>query len=422
MLLKVARKSLLNRKFTVLLTILSIAVSVFVLIGVEHIRHETKSNFTRTLSGTDLVVGARTGEINLLLYSIFRIGNATNNISWDSYKVVANSTPVKWSVPISLGDSHKGYRVLGTTVDYFTHYKYANKQSLTLAKGNPFRAGEDGVFDVVLGAEVAKSLGYDIGAAIVLAHGISKTSFNLHDDKPFKVVGILAPTGTPVDQTLHVSLEAIEAIHLDWHNGAPIPGQSIAATDVTKYDLEPSNITAFMLGLHNKVDTFTLQRDINEYPNEALMAILPGATLATLWNMIGSIENVLRVISLLVLLSALIGMSTMLLSSLRERARELAILRAVGASPLFSLLLIELEVLLITIAAIFFAIFALFIILNFGQGYLLSEYGVYVSNNFFTKQVFTLITVVIAAALALGLIPAVVAYRQSLQQGLTVSQ
>lgn len=418
MLLKVARKSLLNRKVTALLTVLSIAVSVFVLIGVEHIRHETKSNFTRTLSGTDLIVGARTGQINLLLYSVFRIGNATNNISWQSYQKLAKSPLVKWTVPISLGDSHKGYRVLGTTQDYFKYYRFGDKQPLRLAQGKRF----SGVFDVVLGAEVAKKLGYKLGEKVVLAHGISDTSFSMHDDKPFTVVGILAPTGTPVDQTLHVSLAAIEAIHIDWQNGVRVPGHSIPADKVTQYDLTPKNITAFLVGLNSKIATFGVQRMVNEYPNEALMAILPGATLASLWQTIGFVEKVLLVISVLVLLSALIGMSTMLLSSLRERNRELAILRAIGASPLFSVLLIELEVLLLTLAGIALAVLALFAVLVLGKDFLVSEYGLFVSTVFITPQVIKIMLVIVVAALLLGLIPAVLAYRQSLQQGLTVRQ
>lgn len=418
MLFTLAKKSLLNRKTTVMLTILSIAVSVFVLVSVEHIRHETKQNFMRTLSGTDLVVGARTGEINLLLYSVFRMGNATNNITWKNYQKIASSPSVKWTVPISLGDSHKGYRVLGTTKDYFIHYKYGKKQALKIAKGKEFSQ----VFDVVLGSQVAKKLGYDIGSSLVLAHGISHKSFSMHDDKPFKVVGILEPTGTPVDQTLHVSLEAIEAIHIDWHNGTRIPGVNVDAKDVEKYDLTPSNITAFLVGLNNKIATFAMQRKINDYPNEALMAILPGATLANLWNIISSIEVVLMIISALVLFSALIGMSTMLLSSLKERHRELAILRAIGARPLFSLLLIETEILLITCLGIICAIgsFYLFIILS--QGYLLDTYGLYISYDLFTIGILKLIVGIIISALLIGLVPAFMAYRQSVKQGLTISK
>ncbi len=418
MLFNVAKKSLLNRKVTAFLTVLSIAVSVFVLLGVEHIRHEAKIGFTRTLSDTDLIIGARTGKINLLLYSVFRIGNATNNISWQSYQRLSQVKGVKWAIPLSLGDSHKGYRVLGTTDAYFEHYRYGKKQPLQFTKGKRFQ----GVFDVVLGSEVAKKLSYDLGNKIILAHGVSATSFSLHDDKPFTVVGILKPTGTPVDQTLHVSLAAIEAIHIDWHNGIRVPGKSIPAEQVSQHDLTPKNITAFLLGLESKAATFGFQRLVNDYPSEALMAILPGATLSDLWQTLGSVETVLLVISVLVLLSSLIGMSTMLLSSLRERNRELAILRAIGASAWFNLVLIEFEVLLLTLSGIVLAMLGMFVVLFLGQERLLSAYGLFVALQFVTPRVLVMLAGIIVSALLLGLIPGWFAYRRSLQQGLTVRQ
>ena len=127
-LITLALKSLRNRKFTALLTIISIALSVALLLGVERVRNDAKLTFTNTISGTDLIVGARSGSVQLLLYSVFRIGNPTNNISWESYQDISSNPLTKWSVPISLGDSHRGFRVMGTVKDYFTHFRYARKK------------------------------------------------------------------------------------------------------------------------------------------------------------------------------------------------------------------------------------------------------------------------------------------------------
>ena len=211
-----ALKSVLNRKVTAILTILTVAVSVILLLGVERVRTEAKSSFANTISGTDLIVGGRSGQVNLLLYSVFRIGNATNNIDWKSYQEFSQHKAVKWAIPISLGDSHKGFRVMGTNHSYFENYRYGSKQPLTFQQGKEFNE----LFDVVIGADVAKKLDYKIGDQIILAHGISDVAFSRHDNLPFKIVGILAPTGTPVDKTVHVSLEAIEAIHVGWESGA----------------------------------------------------------------------------------------------------------------------------------------------------------------------------------------------------------
>ncbi|MCG8010667.1 MAG: ABC transporter permease, partial [Candidatus Thiodiazotropha weberae] len=289
--LSLAFKSLFNRRYTAGLILISIALSVSLLLAVERLRVESRNSFAHTISGTDLVVGARSGSINLLLYSIFRIGDATNNISWKSYQKFAEHDLVKWTIPISLGDSHKGYRVMGTNQDYFRYYKYGHKKSLTLNQGQPFKQ----VYQAVLGQEVARKLGYQVGEKIVIAHGAGKTSFTRHDDKPFEVVGILEPTGTPVDRTVHVPLEGIEAIHKDWIAGRQVAGLQISAEEALEKNLTPKVITAFLVGLKSKIATFRIQREINDYRKEPLLAILPGVALQQLWDMMGVAENALLV-------------------------------------------------------------------------------------------------------------------------------
>ena len=299
------------------------------LVGVERLRTEARASFANTLSGTDLIVGARSGPVQLLLYSVFRIGDATNNMSWQSFQDISAHPKVAWSVPLSLGDSHRGFRVLGTSREYFERYQYARERRLVLALGEPF----SDLYDAVLGAEVAAELGYRIGDPIVVAHGASDVSFARHEDKPFRVSGILARTGTPVDRTVHVSLEAIEAIHVDWQSGAPIPGVSVSAEQARTMDLTPKAITAALVGLKSRIATFSVQRYVNEYPEEPLAAILPGVALSQLWSLIGVAENALLVVSAFVVVVGLFGMLTALLTSLNERRREMAILRSVGARP-----------------------------------------------------------------------------------------
>jgi len=345
---------------------------------------------------------------------VFHIGNATNNISWQSYQTLSENKAVAWSVPISLGDSHRGYRVMGTNTAYFKHFRYGSQKLLDFRAGRPFEQ----VFDVVLGAEVARSLNYKMGQQLVLAHGLGKTSFTKHDDKPFRVVGILRPTGTPVDQTLHVSLAGIEAIHIDWQNGAQQPAVKISAEQALQHDLTPKNITAFMLGLKSKMATFKLQRQINDFQYEPLIAILPGVALAELWQMMGSMEKILLLVSGLVLLASLIGMATMLLASMRERNREIAVLRAVGASPAFVFLLIELEALLIALVGVALALLALWLVILMAQQYLSEQYGLFISANLYSSDTGVLAAVILAATFVMALLPAMNAYRRSVQAGI----
>ncbi|MBQ0719553.1 MAG: ABC transporter permease [Gammaproteobacteria bacterium] len=414
MFIRLAWHSLLSRKGSVVLTFLAISVSIFVLLGIEHIRQQAKFSFSNTVSGVDLIVGARTGDINLLLYAVFQLGNATNNIAWASYREVAEKQEVAWTIPLSLGDSHKGYRVMGTTSDYFKYFRYGQIQALRFTQGKAFAS----VFDVVLGADVARKLNYQLDDHLVLAHGVASTSFSQHDDKPFRVVGILKPTGTPVDQTVHVSLRGIEAIHIDWQNGVKTPGHAIAPDDVEHYDLTPKTITAFMVGLKSKMATFRVQRAINNYQPEPLLAILPGVTLTQLWQMMAIMENTLMLVSALVLLASLLGLSAMLLTSIRERQREIAIMRSLGASPSFLFLLIQTEALLITLASSVFALSLLFICLLSLRGFLTDNFNLSISANVFDKNIMYLLLVIVVSAMVTSLIPAISAYSTALQKRL----
>jgi putative ABC transport system permease protein len=345
-LLKLAKESLFNRKVTTILTLFSVALSVCLLLGIERVRNGARLSFESTVSGVDLIAGARSGPVNLMLYSVFRIGNATNNITYDSFEHISNHPKVKWTIPISLGDSHKGFRVVGTNLNYFKHYKYAGDRRLSFEKGREFKD----LFEVVVGSEVARRLNYKISDNIILSHGADAVSFQDHDNTPFKVVGILKPTGTPVDNSVHTSLEAITAIHIDWESGAPpVHGHSHDADELEKMALKPADITSIFVKLNSRMAIFNVQREINDHPEEALMAILPGVTLRDLWTTIGSAQKVLFFVSIMVFLVSLIGMMISLLATLNERRREMAILRSIGAKKRFVFSLLVTETLVLTV-------------------------------------------------------------------------
>ena len=414
--LRLAWQSLANRRLTALLTILAIAFSVMLLLGVEKVRTGARQSFADTISGTDLIVGARSGALNLLLYSVFRIGNATNNITWTTFQEIAKAPDIDWIVPISLGDSHYGFRVMGTTPDYFQRYRYRRTHELAFAAGKPF--GD--LFDAVIGADVAAQLGYHVGDKIVVAHGLGSTGFVEHDDKPFQVSGILAKTGTPVDRTVHVSLEAIEAIHVDWQSGARIPGQSVSADEVRKMNLKPQAITAALVGLKSKLAVFRLQRAINEYHAEPLSAILPGSTLQELWGLVGTAETALAAVSAMVVATALLGMVTMILTTLNERRREMAILRSVGARPATILGLLTAEAALLILLGVLLGIALLYGALLGLQPYIDRAYGLYIALEPLKRSEWISLLGIVLAGILAGLLPAFRAYRLSLADGMTV--
>ena len=414
MILHLAIKSLLARATTVGMTILAIGLSVALFLGVEKVRTGAKASFSDTISGTDLIIGARSGSVQLLLYSVFRIGNATNNLTWSSYQEIAGRPEIAWIVPISLGDSHKQFRVMGTTPEFFSRYKYRSDQSLEFSSGEIM----SDLFDTVLGADVATSLKYEVGDPIIVAHGLA--SFTEHKDQPFQVSGILKKTGTPVDRTVIVSLRAIEAIHVDWQGGSQIQGQKTPIDAIRKMELQPKAITAALVGIENRLKVFSLQRAINNYPREPLLAILPGVALQELWQIIGIAEVALIGVSAMVVVTALLGMMAMIFSSLNERRREMAIFRAMGARPLviFGMLIFEASMIAISGAILGFAL--AYIGLYFARPIVDSAFGLWLPSAAPTLNEFSLLAAVVVACIIVSLLPAIRAYRLSLSDGMTV--
>ena len=477
--LLVASRSLRYRLSGVLLTIASVALSVFVLLGVEHVRQEARSGFASTVSGVDLIVGARTGEINLLLLSIFRIGTATANVSWESVEQLDQQRNVDWTVPISLGDSHRNFRVIGTTQAFFSRYKYGAKQPLVFEQGQPFEA----VAEVVLGARVARELGYQLGDSLVLSHGMADTSFTHHDQLPFAVSGVLAGTGTPIDNALFVGLEAIDAMHSD---GGSENHQAHEAPDAHErheghegheehdahedhdahegrdehevheehvvhedhdahkghdahedhdtheehealddheehheaHDHPPiGTVTAVLVGLSSPITTLQVKRWVDEYEGEALLAILPGVALTQLWELVGNVESVLLGISVLILVSSLLGLNAMLLASMRERRREIEVLRSIGAPSSFILSLLMIESLLIVSVGVVLAVGTLLASITAANTLFAETFGLMISSQILNPSNVTALGLIYLTAVIVTLLPALQAYRVSRSVG-----
>jgi putative ABC transport system permease protein len=415
--LGLALHSIWNRRTTALLTIAAIAISVALLLGVQKLRTAAKDGFANTVSGVDLIVGARSGQLNLLLYSVFRVGDATANVSWASYQKIARHPDVAWTIPISLGDSYRGFRVMGTTNDYFEHYHFAGTRELRFDAGGRF--GD--LYDAVLGADVARQLGLKLGDPIVIAHGLGNVSFANHDDKPFRVAGILGRTGTPVDRTVHVGLEAITAIHVDWQSGVQAPrGARVGADQARSLDLTPDSITAFMVGMRSRVLTFTMQRAINEYRQEPLMAIIPGVALTQLWDLVGIADTALMIVAGFVVLAGLLGMLTAILTSLNERRREMAILRSVGAQPRHVFTLLVAEAGTLATCGVLSGVALTFAAVAAARPLLEQRFGIFLEIGGLTRYDLGLLGAIVGAAFLMGALPAWRAYRNTLSDGLTI--
>ncbi|MCR9279701.1 MAG: ABC transporter permease [Pseudomonadaceae bacterium] len=471
----IALASLRSRLLTVVLTVISIGVSVALIASVDRVRSEAKASFSSTISGADLLVGARTSGLNLLLYSIFRIGDATNSVSWQSVEYIEALDPVDWVIPLSLGDSHRGYRVLGTDQRYFEHYRFGRDQTLDFTYGQPF-ASADGA---VLGSAVAEALGYSLDDDIVVSHGVGETSFLQHSDRPFRVVGILSPTGTPVDRTVHVSLAGIERMHggshhddeahssthasheaqeAEHHDSGETHGDEHAGEDEQAHEDEdehaheeahaheeehgnqaepeasdeslhqtetdaqttvtPDSVTALILGLNSPIAVLTTARSLNEYQQEPLTAVLPGVALQQLWSLIGVAELSLLVVSGFVVVAGLIGLVTTLLSSLSQRRREMAVLRSVGAKPVHIGLLLVSEALAMGAAGALFGLVLTQLVILLAKPVVFDQLGVVLMNGWPTSFEWQIAALVVVASALAAILPAAIAYRYTLADGL----
>jgi putative ABC transport system permease protein len=267
---------------------------------------------------------------------------------------------------------------------------------------------------------VAERLGYRVGDPIVVSHGVGDVSFADHADKPFRVAGILAKTGTPVDRTVHVSLEGLKALHVDWRGGARMPGPSVSAEEVRRMELKPRAVTAALVGLRSRLDSFRLQRFVNGYPEEALAAILPGVALQQLWGLVGIAETALAAVAAMVVVTALLGMATMVLATLGERRREMAILRSVGATPAHVVGLLLAEATLLVAAGAALGTAATYATLAVLRPLIDNRYGLYLEIGPPDAGDLAALAAVLLGGVVAGLLPAWRAYRLSLADGMTV--
>ena len=415
LLFRLAALSAWNRRYTLGLSLIAIVLSSTLLFGIERLRQDVRTSFAQSVSGTDLIVGTRGSPLQLMLFTVFRLGEPTGTLRWASAQALARHPEVAWTIPIALGDSHRGFPVIGTSTDYFVHFRYGAGRPLRVANGQPFVQ----LFDAVLGADVAERLDYRVGDHIVLAHGSGGSGLATHADKPFVVSGILARTGTPVDRSVHISLEALEAIHLDWQGGAPLPGVSIPAEYVRKFDLRPKAVTALLIGLKSRSAVFAMQREISRWPAEPLTAALPAVALDELWRLLDSGEQALRLVSVLALISGLAGMVAVVLAGLDQRRRELSILRSVGAAPSHIFTLLAVEGVGLTLLGTLLGIALQSTLALLGGNWLEARYGIAPSIFSASREELTLLAAIVFAGSIASLLPGYRAYRLSLSDGLT---
>ena len=465
-LISLAGRSAYNRRGTLSLVILAVIFSTMLLLGIEKVRTQLKENFVQAVSGTDLIVGPKGGDLNLVLFAIFHLGDQPTNISMQSVQKLAHRSDVDWVVPISLGDSHAGYPVVATTKEFYEHYRFRGTEKISFAQG---KLPQD-LFDITLGSEVAKNLGYSLGQKLFLSHGLNSEADELHHEEAnlanhrhahehghehatvheqtqehadtheheheqaripehshghkefaFTVTGILHPTGTPVDRSLYVRLEALEAIHIPHRLGSHTLHMQFTKELLKNFDLTPKNVTATLVGLKDKHSILSVKREIDDNKEDPLLAVIPGVVMDKIWDFLGNGEKILLLISSLVTITGLASLAAVILAGLGERRRELAILRSVGARPSDIIILLLSEGFLLVLSGIIIGTICLYGIIALLTPYIANRYGIFLNIDLLSINEWLIIAGISFAGILTSLIPAIRAYHLSLSDGLNVT-
>ncbi|MDO6481542.1 ABC transporter permease [Shimia thalassica] len=422
-------KSLWNRKFVVFLTVLSIALSTALILGVDRLRNEAREGFANSASGLDLIVAPRGNDVQILLATVFGVGSTGAGISWDSFEMFENNPAVSWAVPIMMGDNHRGFPVIGTSETYFEHFRHTGGKPLEFAQGVAFQGKES----AVLGAEVAERFDYSPGSVVVNAHGAGSVAFDVHDEAPFVVTGVLERTGTAVDRIVFVPMEGFDALHDQKEDAQADPFAASPETNVMQSDHEahddheanqhwhePEKINAIFLGLRSKTSVLTLQRLVASYPVEPLSAVMPNVALLSLWSVTGTAETALQIMAFAVALVGVAGMVVMLTASLEARRREFAILRSVGATPFAIFRMIVLEALLVALAGVVLGFVLMSAAIALAAPVLGANYGIYLELSLPSVHEILLAGALLLGSVLASLAPAIRVYRMTLSDGLTM--
>jgi len=292
-----------------LLLALGVATITVLMLATEQLERRMGSD----ARGIDLVAGAKGSPMQLVLSAVFHLDAPTGNIPLAAAEALAKNRMVKKAIPLALGDSYKGFRIVGSNHEYPAHY------GARVADGRLWSA----TMEATLGAEVAARTKLATGAKFAGAHGLGEGG-DEHEKEPYQVVGVLAPTGTVLDRLVLTSVESVWEVH---EHGAPANA--------------PKEITALLIQYASPLAAATLPRMVNT--SSALQAASPAYESARLFRMIGVGVDVLRAFGIILMLAAGLSVFIALLNALEERRYDLAIMRMLGATParLMGLMLLE---------------------------------------------------------------------------------
>ena len=334
-----ARHRPLNTALNVLLLALGIATITVLLL----LSRQVEDTLTRNSRGVDLVVGAKGSPLQIILSSVFHADFPTGNISLADVRPLQRNRLIKNMIPLALGDSYRGFRIVGTNYDYPELYE------AELQAGSWWKAP----LEVVLGANVAQQLQLAPGDAFHSSHGLADDRINVHDEQAFRVIGLLEPTASVLDNLILTAVESVWAVHDTHADADSVAHESRMAQDsVTQRGLprgeKTQEITALLLQYRSPMAAVQLPRFINQRTN--LQAASPPFEVARLFSLVGVGVDGLRAFAYVIILIAALSTFIALYNALRERQYDLAVMRSLGASRATLFLLMVLEGVIVSVA------------------------------------------------------------------------
>jgi putative ABC transport system permease protein len=336
-------RSLRQHALSTLVTAGSIALAAGLLLTVWTVKTQSQTVFAATNSGFDAVLGARGSKLQLVLNAIFHLESSPGNIAAADFETLRRNPmigrAIKTAIPIAVGDSYHGWRIVGTTEQLFGEVEYApGRRYAFAAGGRNFKLGEH---EAVVGSYVARKLGWKLGTHFHPQHGVSAGAEHDHEEE-YTVVGILEPTNTPVDRVIWIPLEGLQT--MSGHN-----------------PLAKTEISAVLIQLNAPTAGLMASNLINQSGGKLTFAYPIGTIVAELFNKISWVDKVLTLLAWLVAVVASASVLVSIYNSMSARQRDIAILRALGARrrTVFGAIVGEAAVIGVIGAAVGFAVFAL---------------------------------------------------------------
>lgn len=386
------RARALNAALNVLLLGLGVATIVVLLL----FSRQFEERLERDARGVDLVVGAKGSPLQLILSSVYHLDIPTGNIPLEEARTLAANPMIKATVPLALGDSYQGFRIVGTDHSYVALYD--GKTGAGRLWDKPFEA--------VLGAEVAAHSQLKPGDHFVGSHGLVEGG-EVHEHSPYTVVGVLAPSGSVLDRLVLTSVESVWEVHGQGHDDHD---EEEHGEDHDEHEhLQPQELTALLVQYRSPMAAAMLPRQINS--RSALQAASPAFESARLLSLIGVGIDTVQAFALVLILCAGLSVFIALYNALRERSYDLAVMRSLGASRTQLLAAILIEGLILTSLGVALGLL-LGHVLAHGLGmWLQASQRVHITGWTFVPGELALVVAALCVGLVSALLPAVLAYR-----------